>query len=149
VGFAIYCEQAAHGTSVYHGWGIPMVPGHEQCAARLTPDETLRRLAALIRATPVAVARAPGSPDETLHLRAGRALDAACQREVRHDEAGFTLFGYLAWRNPIGLHSGIVFARDLYERNDELFARYPGWAIWRWAPPPGEPNVRPALTRLR
>jgi len=118
-------------------------------AARLAPDETLRRLAALIRATPVAVARAPGSPDETLHLRADRELDAACQREVRHDEAGFTLFGYLAWRNPIGLHSGIVFARDLYERNDELFARYPGWAIWRWAPPPGEPNVRPALTRLR
>jgi carbon-monoxide dehydrogenase large subunit len=41
VGFAIYCEQAAHGTSVYHGWGIPMVPGHEQCAARLTPDGVL------------------------------------------------------------------------------------------------------------
>ena len=38
VGLAIYCEQAAHGTSVYHGWGIPMVPGHEQCHARLTPD---------------------------------------------------------------------------------------------------------------
>jgi carbon-monoxide dehydrogenase large subunit len=41
VGFAIYCEQAAHGTSVYHGWGIPMVPGHEQCAVRLTPDGVL------------------------------------------------------------------------------------------------------------
>ena len=41
VGFAIYCEQAAHGTSVYHGWGIPMVPGHEQCSARLTPDGVL------------------------------------------------------------------------------------------------------------
>ena len=27
VGMAIYCEQAAHGTSVYAGWGIPMVPG--------------------------------------------------------------------------------------------------------------------------
>jgi len=38
VGLSIYCEQAAHGTSVYHGWGIPMVPGHEQCHARLTPD---------------------------------------------------------------------------------------------------------------
>ncbi|NIR32625.1 MAG: xanthine dehydrogenase family protein [Gammaproteobacteria bacterium] len=38
VGFAIYCEQAAHGTSVYSGWGIPMVPGHEQATARLTPD---------------------------------------------------------------------------------------------------------------
>jgi len=38
VGFAIFCEQGAHGTSVYHGWGIPMVPGHEQATARLTPD---------------------------------------------------------------------------------------------------------------
>lgn len=38
VGLAVYCEQAAHGTSVYAGWGIPMVPGHEQATARLTPD---------------------------------------------------------------------------------------------------------------
>jgi carbon-monoxide dehydrogenase large subunit len=38
VGLATYCEQAAHGTSVYHGWGIPMVPGYEQATARLTPD---------------------------------------------------------------------------------------------------------------
>jgi aerobic carbon-monoxide dehydrogenase large subunit len=38
VGSAIFCEQAAHGTSVYAGWGIPMVPGFEQAVARLTPD---------------------------------------------------------------------------------------------------------------
>lgn len=38
VGHAIYCEQGAHGTSVYAGWGIPMVPGHEQATARMTPD---------------------------------------------------------------------------------------------------------------
>jgi carbon-monoxide dehydrogenase large subunit len=38
MGLAIYCEQAAHGTSVYAGWGIPMVPGYEQATARLTPD---------------------------------------------------------------------------------------------------------------
>lgn len=37
-GLSIYCEQGAHGTSVYAGWGIPMVPGHEQATARLTPD---------------------------------------------------------------------------------------------------------------
>jgi carbon-monoxide dehydrogenase large subunit len=41
LGFSIYCEQAAHGTSVYYGWGIPMVPGHEQCSARLSPDGVL------------------------------------------------------------------------------------------------------------
>src|SRR5205823_13965141 len=38
LGLATYCEQAAHGTSVYYGWGIPMVPGYEQASARLTPD---------------------------------------------------------------------------------------------------------------
>ncbi|MDB5999519.1 MAG: aldehyde oxidase and xanthine dehydrogenase molybdopterin binding, partial [Rhizobacter sp.] len=38
VGHSIYCEQGAHGTSVYSGWGIPMVPGFEQCSARLVPD---------------------------------------------------------------------------------------------------------------
>ena len=41
VGFATYCEQAAHGTSIYYGWGIPMVPGHEQAVARLTPGGSL------------------------------------------------------------------------------------------------------------
>jgi carbon-monoxide dehydrogenase large subunit len=38
LGLSIYCEQAAHGTSVYAGWGIPMVPGVEQASARVTPD---------------------------------------------------------------------------------------------------------------
>ena len=38
LGMAVFCEQAAHGTSVYAGWGIPMVPGFEQAVARLTPD---------------------------------------------------------------------------------------------------------------
>ena len=38
VGFATYCEQAAHGASVYSSWGIPMVPGFEQAAVRITPD---------------------------------------------------------------------------------------------------------------
>jgi aerobic carbon-monoxide dehydrogenase large subunit len=38
IGFAMYSEQAGHGTSVYAAWGIPFVPGHEQCDARFTPD---------------------------------------------------------------------------------------------------------------
>ena len=41
LGFSIFCEQAGHGTSVYSGWGIPMIPGFEQAAARLTPDGAL------------------------------------------------------------------------------------------------------------
>ena len=38
IGFSMYAEQAGHGTSVYATWGIPMVPGFEQCFARFTPD---------------------------------------------------------------------------------------------------------------
>ncbi len=38
VGVAMYSEQAGHGTSVYAAWGIPFVPGFEQCHARFTPD---------------------------------------------------------------------------------------------------------------
>ncbi len=38
VGFAIYCEQSAHGTSVYSTWGGPLVPGYEQATVRTTPD---------------------------------------------------------------------------------------------------------------
>ena len=40
-GLATFCEQGAHGTSVYHAWGIPFVPGFEQAYARLAPDGVL------------------------------------------------------------------------------------------------------------
>jgi carbon-monoxide dehydrogenase large subunit len=40
-GLAVFCEQGAHGTSVYQGWGIPMVPGYEQALVRLSPDGVL------------------------------------------------------------------------------------------------------------
>jgi carbon-monoxide dehydrogenase large subunit len=40
-GLAVFCEQGAHGTSVYQGWGIPFVPGYEQALARLSPDGVL------------------------------------------------------------------------------------------------------------
>ena len=38
IGFASYCEQSAHGTSVFAAWGLPMTPGYDQAAVRLTPD---------------------------------------------------------------------------------------------------------------
>ena len=38
VGFSVFCEQAGHGTSVYAAWGVPMIPGHEQAGARMTPS---------------------------------------------------------------------------------------------------------------
>src|SRR5262249_52738548 len=30
IGFATYCEQSAHGTSVFAAWGLPMIPGYDQ-----------------------------------------------------------------------------------------------------------------------
>lgn len=38
VGFASYCEQSAHGTSVFASWGLPLVPGYDQATARIVPD---------------------------------------------------------------------------------------------------------------
>ncbi len=38
IGFVSYCEQSAHGTSVFTSWGLPMVPGYDQSAVKLTPD---------------------------------------------------------------------------------------------------------------
>ena len=40
-GLSTFCEQGAHGTSVYHAWGIPFVPGFEQAYVRLSPDGVL------------------------------------------------------------------------------------------------------------
>jgi carbon-monoxide dehydrogenase large subunit len=38
IGFACYCEQTAHGTSVFSGWGLPIVPGYDQAMVRVTAD---------------------------------------------------------------------------------------------------------------
>jgi carbon-monoxide dehydrogenase large subunit len=38
IGFATYCEQSAHGTSVFSAWGLPIIPGFDQATVRVTPD---------------------------------------------------------------------------------------------------------------
>jgi carbon-monoxide dehydrogenase large subunit len=38
VGFATYCEQSAHGISVFAKWGMSIIPGYDHGTARLTPD---------------------------------------------------------------------------------------------------------------
>lgn len=38
VGFASYCEQSAHGMSVFKTWGMEFVPGYEQAMVRVTAD---------------------------------------------------------------------------------------------------------------
>ena len=89
----------------------------------------------------------PDWPDPTLRLRRGP-IPADCVAQMRRDLEGFTLYGSLAWRNPVGLQQGIVFARDMHEWNDALLARYQGWAVWRYAPPSGQPQSKPVLRRV-
>jgi carbon-monoxide dehydrogenase large subunit len=38
VGIGMFTEQTAHGTSVFSGFGIPLIPGFEQAKCRVTPD---------------------------------------------------------------------------------------------------------------
>ena len=67
---------------------------------------------------------------------------------MERDLSGFTLFEQLAWRNAPERDRGIVFARDLFERNDELLRLYPNWDVWRYAPPDGRPSSMPELQHL-
>jgi carbon-monoxide dehydrogenase large subunit len=41
IGFATYCEQSAHGTSVFAAWGLSLVPGYDQATVRVTPGGSL------------------------------------------------------------------------------------------------------------
>ena len=38
IGFATYTEQSAHGTSVFAAWGLPIIPGFDSAAAKITAD---------------------------------------------------------------------------------------------------------------
>jgi hypothetical protein len=84
-----------------------------------------------------------GWPDPTLRLFPDRTLSPACDREVRRDLEGFTLVEPLMWRNPVE-GDGIVFARDLHERNGALFEAFPDRPVWRYAATPdGLPRLMP------
>ncbi|HEX9465248.1 MAG TPA: xanthine dehydrogenase family protein molybdopterin-binding subunit [Alphaproteobacteria bacterium] len=41
IGFASYCEQTAHGSSVFTAWGLPLIPGYDNAAVRVTSDAGL------------------------------------------------------------------------------------------------------------
>jgi carbon-monoxide dehydrogenase large subunit len=41
IGFASYCEQSAHGTSVFAAWGLPLIPGYDQATVRVVADGSL------------------------------------------------------------------------------------------------------------
>jgi aerobic carbon-monoxide dehydrogenase large subunit len=99
VGHAVYCEQAAHGTSVYHGWGIPMVPGHEPCNARLTPDGILElRIGA----------HSHGQSLETTLAQVARTVLGIDESKVRlvHGDTAMTPYSTGTWGSRCAVMSG-------------------------------------------
>jgi carbon-monoxide dehydrogenase large subunit len=99
LGFAIYCEQGAHGTSVYSGWGIPMVPGFEQATARLTPDGGLE-----LR---VGVQSHGQSLETTLAQIAHELLGIETRRiKLVHGDTALTPYSTGTWGSRCGVMAG-------------------------------------------
>jgi carbon-monoxide dehydrogenase large subunit len=118
VGVSIFCEQAAHGASVYHGWGIPMVPGYEQAVARLTPDGGLE-----IR---VGIQSHGQGLETTLAQVAHEVLGIEIDRiRVLHGDTGMTPYSTGTWGSRCMVMAGGAVAtacRDLAERIQRIGA---------------------------
>ncbi|RIA47647.1 xanthine dehydrogenase molybdenum binding subunit apoprotein [Dichotomicrobium thermohalophilum] len=113
IGFAMYCEQAAHGTSVYAGWGIPMVPGHEQCSARMTPDGGLElRIGA----------HSHGQGMETTMAQVANEILGLPIERVRlvHGDTSLTPYSTGTWGSRSMVMSGGAVARACHELADRL-----------------------------
>jgi carbon-monoxide dehydrogenase large subunit len=112
LGVSIFCEQAAHGTSVYYGWGIPMVPGYEQAIARLTPDGGLE-----VR---VGVQSHGQGLETTLAQVANQILGIDIERiRVVHGDTGMTPYSTGTWGSRCMVMAGGAVAtacKDLGER---------------------------------
>lgn len=119
VGTAVYCEQAAHGTSVYAGWGIPMVPGYEQATARLTPDGGLE-----LR---VGVHSHGQSMETTLAQVAHEILGIDISRiNVVHGDTAFTPYSTGTWGSRSMVMAGGAVARAC----EEIARRAVNIAAW-------------------
>ena len=108
LGMAIYCEQAAHGTSVYAGWGIPMVPGFEQATARVTPDGGLE-----LR---VGVHSHGQGHETTLAQVANEILGIDISRiKVLHGDTAFTPYSTGTWGSRCTVMAGGAVSRACEE----------------------------------
>lgn len=112
LGMSVFCEQAAHGTSVYAGWGIPMVPGFEQAVARLTPDGGLE-----LR---VGIQSHGQGLETTLAQVAHEVLGIAIDKiMVVHGDTAFTPYSTGTWGSRCAVMAGGAVAtacRELAER---------------------------------
>lgn len=112
-GFAIFCEQGAHGTSVYHGWGIPFVPGAEPCQARLTPDGGLE-----LR---VGVHSHGQGMETTLAQVAHEILGVPVERvQLIHGDTALTPYSTGTWGSRCAVMAGGAVAEACTELRDRL-----------------------------
>ena len=115
VGLSIFCEQAAHGTAVYAGWGIPMVPGHEQATARLTPDGGLE-----LR---VGIQSHGQGLETTLAQVANEVLGVALDRvNVVHGDTEYTPYSTGTWGSRCMVMAGGAVARACQEMSRRVLA---------------------------
>ena len=113
LGMAIFCEQAAHGTSVYAGWGIPMVPGFEQAVARLTPDGGLE-----LR---VGIQSHGQGLETTLAQVAHEVLGIAIDKiMVVHGDTAFTPYSTGTWGSRCAVMAGGAVATACRELADRI-----------------------------
>ena len=115
----------------------------------VSAEEMSRRLEDMLIESQGIVPRLADWPDPTVRLRDGSTDDARCADELRRDLEGFTIVEQLLATNDPSLRSGIVFARDIWERNDDLISRYLGWDVWAYGPEPGSATGVPVLKPLR
>jgi aerobic carbon-monoxide dehydrogenase large subunit len=115
IGLSIFCEQAAHGTAVYAGWGIPMVPGHEQATARLTPDGGLE-----LR---VGIQSHGQGLETTLAQVANEVLGVAIDRvNVVHGDTEYTPYSTGTWGSRCMVMAGGAVARACQEMAKRVLA---------------------------
>ncbi|MBV9523946.1 MAG: xanthine dehydrogenase family protein [Alphaproteobacteria bacterium] len=115
VGFSIFCEQAAHGTAVYAGWGIPMVPGHEQATTRLTPDGGLE-----IR---VGIQSHGQGLETSLAQVANEVLGVALDRvNVVHGDTEYTPYSTGTWGSRCMVMAGGAVARSCQAMKKRVLA---------------------------
>ena len=144
VGVAVYCEQAAHGTSVYHGWGIPMVPGREQCLARLSPDGVLElRIGAHSHGQSLETTLA-----QVAHETLG--IDPANVRVV-HGDTALTPYSTGTWGSRCAVMSGGAVAtacKEIGERVKHIAAYLLGAPIAELALRDGEVGIERSDKRM-
>lgn len=88
-------------------------------------------------------------PDASVRVDTSRTFPSVCYPQVRLDQAGFTVYGPLIWRNDPWLRKGVVYARSFdAPSNARLMARYPGRAAYLYAPLSPERTAPPVLRRL-